>query len=195
MATAPPAIVTVIDRQASPAARKRPDEVMPSAISGRDGSETVRNLSARSSTAPSAPDAVRIGTRNVQTAAASPVCTATDSTSAVPAMWRAFSRSPRPSVRDTSATAPIIMPMATDITANWIVPAMPTAAIICSCPSRPIHHSARKSTRNVKVSPAVPDSAMTVTWRARLPVTNLAGAPFRAGSRVIAVSGRGLRRS
>ena len=68
-----------------------------------------------------------------------------------------------PSARLTKATAPIIIPTATDITKNWIVPAKPMAVISTSFSRRLIHHSARKSTRNRKLSPSEPVSVITTT--------------------------------
>jgi len=65
--------------------------------------------------------------------------------------------------RATRATAPIIMPMPSDRIANWMVPAMPTAAISAWMPRREIQKSARKSTRKVKDSPSAPESDMTAT--------------------------------
>ena len=194
-------MVTDIDRQASPTARKMAEALIPSASSGIEGSVSARNCEPSASTSPSAPEARRMGSRNTQISAARSACNPVVSTIPTVAIRRARARSPMPMDRDTSATAPIIMPMATDMTANWIVPAIPTAAIIASTRSWEIHQSARKSTRNVKDRPSAPESAMVTTWRIRLPVTNFpcwgpaiySAATGRPRAKIVSYPGSGWR--
>ena len=55
-ATNPAELVTSIDRNASPSARKIAPAIIPAAIIGKEGSEICRKDAATSSTSPSAPD-------------------------------------------------------------------------------------------------------------------------------------------
>ncbi len=67
------------------------------------------------------------------------------------------------------------MAMATEITKNWITPANPTAVINTSPFRREIQNRARKSTKNIKLSPREPVKVMTTTWRMVDPVVNFPG--------------------
>ena len=127
--------VTHIALLASPSARSRPEQHIPSPNNGDDGSKIQMNCKAALATSPLAPISANIGRSKGKTSKASALIVINTIAKAALALRRAKSRLPCPSAREVSAPAAIDSPMLTEPTKNNRVLAKPNAAVNSCLPS------------------------------------------------------------